>query len=222
MAFRSWAFFFRYIWQINGTPNVTLILLFWVVSQFTRIKCLLLGILFRMSFRISLTVGSACCDARAKGQRGEEEAIYMFFVVHLHMQAGLNVNVNRRTYFSKYISQSYLTLLIWLIYDRKQKSEPEVRWECSYQHWDHVCLHFLHPSIRSSPLFSMTFRGVSHMDIGGSSPYLALMFLYKEPTTWLCRSVFAVPAWILHSATMCWTVSVALLHSLHTGSCLMW
>ena len=64
-------------------------------------------------------------------------------------------------------------------------------------------------------LFSTTFWGVSHLDLG-SGPYSEQMFLYAMPGTWLCRSVDAC---ILHPATMCRTVSGASLHSLHLGSC---
>lgn len=38
----------------------------------------------------------------------------------------------------------------------------------------------------------------------------------------MCCSVYAVPACILYSATMCWIVSEDSLQSLHLGPCLVW
>lgn len=52
-----------------------------------------------------------------------------------------------------------------------------------------------------------------------SSPYSAQMFRYTMPTTWLYRSMCAVPACIVHPTIMCWTVSVTSLHILE--SCLL-
>lgn len=39
------------------------------------------------------------------------------------------------------------------------------------------------------------------------------------PFTWLCLSIYVVPACILYPATMYWTVSGIFLHSLHLDSC---
>ncbi|TWW56342.1 Plexin-A1 [Takifugu flavidus] len=51
-------------------------------------------------------------------------------------------------------------------------------------------------------LFSSTFGGVSHLDPGTSSPYSVQMFLYTMPATWLCCSMYALPANILHPAVI--------------------
>lgn len=40
-------------------------------------------------------------------------------------------------------------------------------------------------------LFSTTFCGASHQDLGTSSPYSADMFLYTIPASWLCLLVYA-------------------------------
>lgn len=37
-------------------------------------------------------------------------------------------------------------------------------------------------------LFSTNFGGVSHWELGTPSPYVAQMFLYTIPVTWLCLS----------------------------------
>ncbi|KAI3354393.1 hypothetical protein L3Q82_018913, partial [Scortum barcoo] len=65
--------------------------------------------------------------------------------------------------------------------------------------------------------FSTTFGDVSHFDLGTS----VQIFLYTMPATWLWRSMYALPASILHPAVTCWIVSGASLHSLRLGSCLV-
>ena len=47
-------------------------------------------------------------------------------------------------------------------------------------------------------VFSTTFSGVYHQDLGTSNPHWVQMFLYTIPATWLCLSIDAVPASILH------------------------
>lgn len=46
--------------------------------------------------------------------------------------------------------------------------------------------------------------------------YLAQMFLYTIPASWLRCSMYDLPAWILHPVIVCWTVSGTPLHSRHT------
>uniref|UniRef100_A0A669AZ21 mitogen-activated protein kinase kinase kinase n=1 Tax=Oreochromis niloticus TaxID=8128 RepID=A0A669AZ21_ORENI len=82
-----------------------------------------------------------------------------------------------------------------------------------------VCIWKSHRILARS--FSITLGGISHFDLGTSRLYSAQMFLYTMPATWLWRSMYALPASILHPAVMCWIVSGASLHSLHLGSCLV-
>uniref|UniRef100_A0A3P9CA07 Taste receptor type 1 member 3 n=1 Tax=Maylandia zebra TaxID=106582 RepID=A0A3P9CA07_9CICH len=77
-------------------------------------------------------------------------------------------------------------------------------------------------SLQVTRSFSTTLGGISHFDLGTSRLYSAQMFLYTMPATWLWRSMYALPASILHPAVMCWIVSGASLHSLHLGSCLVY
>uniref|UniRef100_A0A3P9CAH7 Taste receptor type 1 member 3 n=1 Tax=Maylandia zebra TaxID=106582 RepID=A0A3P9CAH7_9CICH len=83
-----------------------------------------------------------------------------------------------------------------------------------------VCIWKSHRILARS--FSTTLGGISHFDLGTSRLYSAQMFLYTMPATWLWRSMYALPASILHPAVMCWIVSGASLHSLHLGSCLVY
>lgn len=43
-------------------------------------------------------------------------------------------------------------------------------------------------------LFSSTFCGISHLNLGVFSPYTVQMFLYIMLITWLCCSMYVVPA----------------------------
>lgn len=63
------ALFCWYCRYTNGTPSVTLILLLEVVSQSFDLKCLLLGIFFRIPFRMSLFGVIVCFDAAVKCTR---------------------------------------------------------------------------------------------------------------------------------------------------------
>lgn len=46
------------------------------------------------------------------------------------------------------------------------------------------------PTGPKSPLFSISFGGVSHWDLGTSSPFAAQMFPYTIPATLFCLSVY--------------------------------
>lgn len=69
MAFRNAALFFWYCRYTNGTLRVTLIRPLGAASHSWRLKRELLGIFFRIPFRMSLLGGAACCDAMATEER---------------------------------------------------------------------------------------------------------------------------------------------------------
>ena len=93
-----------------------------------------------------------------------------------------------------------------------------------------LCCYCTQPSITSALLcclpnriliFLNTLHNVTHWNLASTNPYLAHIFLYIIPASWLCPSVYAVPASILHLVTTgCTALSQGdpCVH-LHLGSC---
>ena len=69
--------------------------------------------------------------------------------------------------------------------------------------------------------FSTIFGNAAPFDPGTSKPFSMRIFIYTMPTTWLWHSKFAIPAFILQPAVMCWIVSGASFYSLQLGTCLV-
>ena len=89
-------------------------------------------------------------------------------------------------------------------------------WYVAVSRYCHICYYCLLLLFRNvALLFSTNFCGVPHRDLGNSDPYWVQMFLYTIPATWSCLSIYAVPACILHPASICWTVSGASLQNIY-------